>query len=365
MVPGADRLLTTLENSVLSTVMADLRALNQPGDRAQCDLIFGKFTHGYLVPCVSHSFASRAAEFSRQRLIPDVLALEQQRNIKFHKGALFHDTAIAASLAGNEDLFDYLLSMTDEEEVRTTSGSHARGTYNLQSGGMARQALSPRLHFACDLLNGAVLPGGISYALATGNAAITPTQLDQWRLHLDAPHQFELLRVTHELQDFGLLRFSDYPESGDNPFVMLRLAKALGHLAQLVESCFSAWQTASASVGAGAGKTLSTKLKQDAHFGANMIAAAGSEHLFAGNNPANAAAMNTELGQLLLDAAAQTGAQRQWRLLRILYLVRNSTAHTIDANLVYYSNRPRTVELAQAVLTSLFVIRQLKGGALP
>lgn len=359
LVPVAGTLLTQLEDAVVNAVITDLAALKQPEDRAQCDTIFGKFTHDYLLPCVNSSFASRAAEFSSKRLIPAVLALEKQRNVKFHKGALFHDTAIAASLAGNEDLFDYLLAMTDEEEVRTTIGGHKRGTFNLQNGGMAAQALAKRLQFACDLLNGTVLPGGVDYALVTGNAAITATQLDQWRLQqLDAGHQFELWRVLHELHVFGPLRFAEHSESGDNPFVLLRLAKALGHLAQFVESCFTGWP-------GGVGKTLSKKFQQDPSFGATMSAAAGTPDQFAGNNPTTAGGLNTELTQLVHDIVAQSAVQRQWRVLRVLYLVRNSTAHTIDTNLLYYSNRALTVELTQTVFASLFLLCQLRGRSIP
>jgi len=356
LIQISGNLLTFAEQAVLTTVIADLQQLPQPQDRAQCDNVFGKFSQLYLAPCLQQSLASRAVTFSTGQLIPAVLALEQQLGVAFHKGALFHDTALAASEAGNEDLFAYLLAMTDEEELRTTGGAHQRGAFNLQNGGMAAQVLAKRLQFACDFLNGVVAPGGVTYAVGTGLAAITPAQLDAWRAHLNAQHQFELWRVVHDLELFAQPRFAAYPVVIDNPFVMLRLAKALAHLAQMVESCLTTWQ------GGGHG-TLGGKLQGDAHF-APLIAAAGSAQAFAGNPP-GAAPVATQLAQLLPAALANAGADRQWRLLRILYLVRNSTAHTIDPNLPYYTNQSLTVQLAQAVFVSLFTLCQLKVQPMP
>lgn len=62
----------------------------------------------------------------------------------------------------------------------------------------------------------------------------------------------------------------------------------------------------------------------------------------------------------MADIPAHSGVQRQWRVLRVLYLVRNSTAHTIEANLVYLSDRALTIELTQSVFASLFLLAQLK-----
>lgn len=358
IIAGIGGLLKNIEAAVRAKVIADLTGLQQANNRGQCDNIFGTFSQLYLGPCISQSLASRAANFSSLQLIPAVLALEQQRGVQFHKGALFHDTAIAASLAGDEDLFDYLLAMTDEEEFRTANGRHVRGSYNLQAGGMGAQFLAKRLQFACDLLNASIIPGGISFASVTGLPAVTTGRLDLWRLHhLDGGHQFELWRVVHELEVFSPQRFPGYSAAGDNPFVMLRLAKALGHLAQFVESCFTAMPGVAAS-----GKTLAEKLHSQ--FG-NLSNAAGGKPNFVGTNPQTGSAMRAELVQLLQGIPLQAGEQQEWRLLRVLYLVRNSTAHTIDASLPYYSDRLVTIELAQAVFASLFVIRQIKGAALP
>jgi len=345
------------EQSLMNSILAALQKLPQPQDRGRCDVVFGKFSHSYLVPCLQQSLGSRAVAFSTGYLIPAVLALEQQLGVTFHKGALFHDTALAASEAGNEDLFDYLLAMTDEEEVRTGGGGHPRGTFNLQNRGMAAQVLAKRLQFACDFVNGVIAPGGITYTVGTGLAAITPTQLDGWRALLTAPHQFELWRVVHDLEVFAQPRFASYPVVLDNPFVMLRLAKALAHLAQLVESCLTEWQ-------GGGHSSLSPKLRSDVNFGAAMIAAAGSWQTYVGNPP-NLPPVAIQLPQLVQDVVANIGSQRHWRLLRILYLVRNSTAHTIDPTLPFYTNRVFALHLTQAVFVSWFTICQLKLRQMP
>lgn len=347
--------ITMAEKNLLDGVIADLRKTAPPGDRKQCDSISSRYS-AYLRACVQNSMASRAADFSVRSLIPAILALEQELGVKFHKGALFHDTAIAATFAGNEDLFDYLLAMTDEEEVRT-AGNHPRGTFNLANGGMAKQVLEPRLQFACDFLNGTYFPGSLTYAAATARPAITVPQLEQWRTALSPQHQFEFWRVVHDLDCFIKPRFALYPEVLDNPFILLRLAKALAHLAQLAESCLTEWQ-------GGGGGTLSPKLHSDIHFGPTLSNAAGNQNLFAGNTP-HGADVAIEISQLVAAVKIHAGDQRDWRILRIFFIVRNSTAHVIDPALPYYSNRALSVEVAQMVLLSLFIICQRKGRPMP
>jgi hypothetical protein len=51
-----------------------------------------------------------------------------------------------------------------------------------------------------------------------------------------------------------------------------------------------------------------------------------------------------------------------WRLLRILYIVRNATAHRIDGSLAFHANRDYLVKLIQAVMLAYFAIEKLENG---
>ena len=351
--------LIAIEKQVYGEIMNELAKDNPRTDAAACDRIFGIYTHAYLLPCVSQGFASRAAAFSRRRLIPAVLDLERKLAIEFHKGALFYDTGLAHLVAGNENGYEYFLAMTDQEEFRKTGGGHPRGTVNLRSGGLAAQTISKRLQFACNLLNGKVAANAVDLTFITGVAALDVPQFDVWRQKLHALHQLELLRIVHDIEVFFGADYPDYPQVADNPFVLLRLAKALSHLSQWVESCLSHWQ------GGAVVRTLSNKLQTDPDFGHRLSLCAGGGANFAGNNPP-VAAVDGELRQLLLDsAAAPAGDQRHWRLLRILYIVRNSTAHTIEPNLAIYQDRALLLNLLQAVFVSALAICQLKGRTIP
>lgn len=351
--------LLAIEEQVYGDILNELAKTHPKPDAGACDGIFGIYTHAYLMPCISQGFASRAAWFSRKRLIPAVLDLERQLSTEFHKGALFYDTGLAHLLAGNEDGYEYFLAMTDEEEFRKTAGAHHRGTANLRSGGLAGQTIPKRMQFACGLLNGNIAGNVAEFVFVTSGTPITASQLDVWRQTLHTLHQFELLRIIHDVEVFLGAGYPKYPQSADNPFVLLRLAKALSHLAQWVESCLTHWQ-GGAIVG-----TLSSKLQNDPDFGNSLSASAGGSAYFAGNNPA-VAAVDVELRQLLVDlAAAPAGNQRQWRLLRILYIVRNSTAHTIDPTLAVYQDRALLLSFLQVVFVSVFVVCQLKGKPMP
>jgi hypothetical protein len=350
--------LIAVEKQVYTQIMSDLSKDNPRPDAAACDKIFGIYTHAYLLPCVSQGFAFRAAVFSRKRLIPAVLGLERKLSVEFHKGALFYDTGLAHLVAGNENGYEYFLAMTDEEEFRKTGGGHPRGTVNLRSDGLAAQTVRKRMQFACDLLNGKVAAHTLDLAFATGIAPLDSAQFDGWRQKLNSLHQFELLRIIHDVEVFVGADYPNYSRVADNPFVMLRLAKALSHFAQWVESCLSHWQ-------GGIVGTLSNKLQNDLDFGNRLSTCAGGGANFAGNNPP-IAALDDQLRQLLADAAAApAGDQRHWRLLRILYIVRNSTAHTIEPNLAIYQDRALLLSLLQVVFVSALVICQLKGRSLP
>lgn len=350
--------LAGIEKWIGGTILSELAKSNPKPDAAACDKLFGIYTHQYLMPCLSQGLASRAAWFSRKHLIPAVLDLERQLATEFHKGALFYDTGLAHLLAGNEDRYEYFLAMTDEEEFRKTGGANARGTLNLRSDGLAAGTIAERTQFACDLLNGKVAANAATFSFMIAGAPVTAPQFDAWRGTLDPLHQFELLRIIHDVEVFIGIDIPNYPAVADNPFVLLRLAKALSHLAQWVESCLTRCQ-------GGGNLSLSPKLINDPDFGGPLTACAGGPAQFARNCP-HGAAVGVALHQLLLDvAAAPAGTERQWRLLRILYIVRNSTAHSIDPNLAVYQDRALLLSLLQVVFVSVFVVCQLKARPMP
>ncbi len=240
---GIHSQLADIEKSVIDYVLSELVRLKPGRNRTACDQIFSYYTQAYIAPCVSKHLASRAANVGGDSLIQMVLDLERKLTTEFHKGVLFHDTAVAHLISGNEDGYEYFLAMTDEEEVKTTSGSHRRGTFNLRSIGLAASTIIERMQFACDLLNGSVAGHAANYQFLTGLPPVTPPQFDTWRQTLDSLHQFELLRIIHDIEVFVGSGTPAYQAVQDNPFVILRLAKALSHLAQWVESCLTHWQS--------------------------------------------------------------------------------------------------------------------------
>jgi hypothetical protein len=361
--------LIDFEERVLREILNDLRKNNpEPG---ACDIIFGKYS-AYVDSCRKESLASRAAWFSSERLIPAVLNLERELSMKFHKGALFYDTGLAHLFAGNEDGFECLHAMADQEEVRKTGGAHKRGTLNLRSSGLAAQTITRRMQFACDLLNGKIAGHPANFEFLTGTEPITAARFDVWRQRLPALHQFELLRIVRDVEVFVGVGNPDYPEVADHPFVMLRLAKALSHLAQWVESCLTRWQGAiEYKTKRGKPKramSLKEKLENDVKFIDLRNKAVGGCANFLANCPKDVVAIDKELSKLLVElpavAAVPTGierTQRHCRLLRILNIVRNSTAHTIEEGLRIYKEESQVVTLLQAVFVSVFVICQLEG----
>ena len=353
---GIHSQLVEIEKSVFSYVLSELVRVQPGRDRAKCDPMFSYYTQAYLVPCVSKHLASRVTNVGGDSLIQNVVALEKKMATEFHKGVLFHDTAVAQLVSGNEDGYEYLIAMTDEEEVRTQNGAHKRGTMNLRSDGLAAKTIIERMQFACDLLNGGIAGHAANFSFLTRATPVTPPQFDSWRQKLDALHQFELLRIIHDIEVFVGAGYPDYQPVKDNPFVMLRSAKALSHLAQWVESCLTQWQ--------GTHGGLHGKLNNDPEFSNALRASAGGAK-YPGNSP-QGAAVDTDLQQLLTDvSAAAAGSPRHWRLLRILYIVRNSTAHTIEPNLAMYANRTLLLNLLQVVFVSVFVISQLKAKRMP
>lgn len=367
LLAGIGSRFVTAEKEMFKAI-GDALAKENPGrDRGKCDAIFGTYySDGFLRHCVRQGLESRAAIIGT-KLSHAVLGLERRLKTEFHKGALFHDTALAHFISGNEDQYEYMLAMADEEDFRTCVAAnqhHQRGTLNLRANAMTGQTLQDRLAVACDLLNGQVSGHAANYTFSTSSGApVSTSQLDAWRQTLNPLHQFEFLRLIHDIYVFLGIEHPGYEAAKDNPFVMLRLAKALSHLTQWVESCLTDWQ------GRAIHGTLANKLTGDPDFGNSLSTEAGSAAAFAGNNPANnggAAAVDAALQQLLAElATASTTTQKQWRILRILYIVRNSTAHTIEPNLAMYNNRPFLLNLIQAVFVSVFVVCQLKGKQMP
>lgn len=348
--------LELAEQQVLEGIQHALSKDDPKPDAGACDCIFGTYT-SYLELCEERRLTSRAAAFSRLVLIPAVLALEDGLGTQFHKGALFYDTGVAHFLSGNEDGYERFLAMADEEDVRKTAGTMKRGTANLRTSELAKQTIRKRMQFACDLLNGKIANYAADFSFLTGQPSITEPQFDGWRQKFDGLHEFELLRIIHDMEVCLGIDYPNYPAVADNPFVMLRLAKALSHLAQWVESCLTHWQGADGSGGA-----LSGKLSNDTDFGSSLSTAAGSSSKFAGQCPKQDTEVDAELSELLADlTTAIEGPQRRWRLLRILYIVRNATAHTIEPKLAMYKQRAFLLNLLQAVFVSVFVICQLKG----
>lgn len=192
---------------------------------------------------------------------------------------------------------------------------------------------------------------------------MTEARFDAWRRSLDDLHHAELFRFLYEAELFLGRGMPSYCAVLDNPYVMLRLVKSLAHAAQWTESILTLLQK-SLAAGTIKGLSLSPKLKCDPDF-AQLVTAAGGSEQFAGNNP-HGPAVEAELKQLLGDVAIQTtDDEREWRLLRVFYIVRNSTAHQIEDSLSFHHDRPFLLQLLQAVFIAYFVIEKRKKGAAP
>ena len=352
--------ITATEHELYKAIGSELAASNPGRDAGKCNRIFGQhYTYGFLRPCHVFGLSSRAAIVG-DAMIKSVIDQEKKLATEFHKGALFHDAALANFLCGNIDKYEYLLAMAAEEDVKTSGAS--RENLNLQKDAMTGQTITERLQCACDLLNGAIAGHGAHYAFLTGRPPINAAQLDVWRQQLHALEQFEFLRIIHDIHQFLGIDYSEYEPVKDNPFVMLRLAKAISHLAQWAESCLTAWQSPPIS------GTLSKKLMTDSDFN-TVKSIAPTPDDFAGNDPykrGGTALVNSELDILLRDLAVATSApERQWRALRIFYIVRNATAHSIDSSLWLYTDRAFLLKLIQMVFVSVFAICQLKRKPMP
>lgn len=361
-----DRRLSGIEDEVIQHTMSKLADMKASRERTASDEAFGYFTHCILFPYAEKRLASRAAWFSRAKLIPKVLEIEAARSIEFHKGALFYDTALAHLAIGDEARFEYFLAMADEEDFGThgvEGKPRQRGTHNLRQGGLSSQTIAERVRFAADLMNGVVSTNSATFAFMFG-APITEPRVDQWRRSLDSLHHAELFRFLYEAELFCGRGMPEYCPVRDNPYVMLRLAKTLAHAGQWVESRLTALQR-TLPAGTIRGSTLTKKLGDEPAF-ACLSTAAGNVDRFAGTNPRTTTDADAEIRQLLNDLQTQTDQdQKDWRALRLLYIIRNSTAHEIDENLAFYRDRKLLMELMQVVFLSYFVIEKRKTGRIP
>lgn len=329
--------------------------------RKECDDCFGEFNSYILEPYVNAGLASRAAAFLEKTLIPAILELETKESYEFHKGALFYNTALTYLLCGDEARFEFYLAMTDEEDYRThgvEGKPRTRGTHNKKEGQLSSQTIQPLVQFAVGLANGTMLSVACPLSSLLASPA-TEATFDTWRHRLDIFHHGEIFRSLNELRLFCGIGGPNYPAVLDNPTVMLRLNKVLAHIAQWAESQLTLHYT-----GTVVAKTLAPKLEHDRQLSA-LVAVAGvdaaGDRRYPGKNMP-AATLDNEMRYLLADIKAQkVPDERAWRVLRILYLVRNSTAHQIEPSLACYSDRQYLLDLIQVTFVAALIIQHRKG----
>jgi hypothetical protein len=210
--------------------------------------------------------------------------------------------------------------------------------------------------FTVEFANGSKLSTACPIVVIAG-VAMTEANLNTWRMKLDGYHHAELFRFLKEIRIFCGLEVPEYLVVYDHPHVMLRLVKALAHLAQWGESQLTYLQS---QTGLTPGKTLSPKLANDPEFHSLVSISCGS---LPGNSPMGAD-VDTVLQRLLSEIKGQSNPDEiSWRCLRILYIVRNATAHQIESTLALYDDRQYLLDVMQATLMACFVIQQRKGVA--
>ena len=358
--------LADIERQSLQAIFDAIGRISPSRDRTEGDAAFSPYPSCILFPYARHRLTYRAALFARTQLIPQVLSWESERSIEIHKGALFYNTALAHLLVGDEARFEYFLAMTDEEDFRThavEAKARQRGTHSLKTGKLTAQTITAGVRFATDLLNGILSSNSANFAFLFGSP-VTEERIDQWRRSLDGLHHAELFRFLYEAELFCGRGMPEYCAVRDNPYVMLRLVKTLAHAGQWVESRLTALQKI-LSVGKIKGSTLARKLGDEPSF-APLATAAGNVDKFAGTSPKTTVDTDAEIRQLLNDLQSQSNQeQKDWRTLRVLYIIRNSTAHQIDEDLAFYTDRKLLLELLQVVFLSYFVIEKRMNGRVP
>jgi hypothetical protein len=352
--------LDELEQKTVEAVKQALSQITAIRHRDECDAAFAPLWWDVIQPYASHGMGHRAALFARSHLIPAILSFEAEHSIEFHKGGLFYNTAIVHLAISDHDRFEYFLAMADEEDYRThgvEGKPRTRGTHNLKMGELSQQTIASGVRFGCDLLNGTFSHTVVTYQFVF-QSAITEERFDNWRRTLDGLHHAEWFRILLDAEMFLGRGMPQYFPVLDNPYVLLRLVKVLGHAAQWCESRLTKFQN-TLSAGTIKGKSLSPKLKDDPQFVA-LVTAAGGRDQFPGKNP-QGSAVDIELKTLLTVIESQTTeTEKLWRLLRVFYIVRNSTAHQIDPSLAFHTDRDYLVRLIQAVMLAYFAIEKLK-----
>lgn len=328
-------------------------------NRDRCDGIFSIFSYGLLAPCVNAGLGHSAATFSAQILIPDILKLEHEMGVQFHKGAIFFNTALAFFVAGDQQRAAYFLAMSGEEDHRTCSvegKEHSRWIANLYQGELSKNLLTPYLEMAVDLLNGVGFSDSVTHESFFG-IPLKGKPFDEWRMTLDTTHHFDLFRFLQDVYVFVGKGGPDYPYVLDNDYVLLRIARVLAQATQWMESYLTSLLRV--RHGVTKGNSLSGKLKEALEFEPFRDAAGGPEG-FVGSCPKSVSDVNKELDALLLDMQTQSDfVQKGWRALRIAYILRNATAHEIDKSLRFYADRTFALALLRVVLIDLLVIHKV------
>ena len=217
------------------------------------------------------------------------------------------------------------------------------------------------MDFAVRLGNGTILSSAYSAKPVLGSD-LTAEQFNKWRAGLDVYHHAELFRLLNELRVFCGEDVPHYPSVQDNPYVMLRLGKGLAHVAQWAESQLTLYQA-----GGVKGDSLHPKLSNDSDFDsfANVAGKDANGTNFFPGKSVKGTAVDTELRTLLSDIQMQSASdERGWRVLRVLYLIRNSTAHQIETGLNFYSDRQYILDLVQVTFVAALLIEKCKGKAI-
>ena len=347
------------EQEVVECIRRELLEITSERSRADCDAALGTYVSHILIPYSKFDMGSKAASLGVDTIIPAVLHIEEKKGIEFHKGALFYNIALAYLISGDEDRFEYYLAMADEEDHLTCIAegqSHPRGTTSIKKGNLSEETIQPRLMLLVRMLNGELTSSCVDFESLLGHLAAVDS-VDQWRQGLEPCHHGELFRAIKEVSIFSGLSMPNYTPVLDNPYVMLRLAKALAHVAQFAESLLS-----QVNSNVPVGTTLSRKLGSLS----NMVTAAPSQQDFCGKCPKTVFDIDQELRTLVAEAETEAAYdQKAWRVLRILYIVRNATAHIIDPLLSFYSDRGLLMNLLQVVFLSVFVIQKESGLSVP
>ncbi len=354
-----------LEDDVLHNIIFECEQAIDQGqrqrDRSDADHCFGRFTSFVLKPYVEAGMVSRAAAFSANKLIPELLDLEGRSSFQFHKGALFYDTALAFLLMGDEARFEYYLAMTDEEDYLThgiEGKTQERGMHNKKQGELSSQTIASAVDFAIQFGNGTILTSACPVKSVLGSE-LSSESINNWRAGLDVFHHAELFRSLNELRIFCGEDVPHYPAVRDNPYVMLRLGKVLAHVAQWSESQLTLFQT-----GVVIAKTLHPKLATDPHLSSLVSVAGKDSHgndLYPGKS-ATGTDVDTQLKSLLSQIRSESAAdEKAWRVLRVFYIIRNSTAHQIESSLNFYTDRQYLLDLLQVTFVAALLIQQRKG----